>query len=73
MSIPHEFTAEAVRDLSQDGDRLYLGFLRSGEPFRSMFEANPWLIPPDMSKPLECGTGRYWDTTVARKHDYWKG
>ena len=25
-----------------------------------------------MRKPLEWGTGRYWDTTVARKHPYWR-
>ena len=29
-------------------------------------------MPPDIKKPLEWGTGMYWDTTVGRKHDYWK-
>jgi hypothetical protein len=36
-----------------------------------MHRNNPWLAPPDMREPLEWGTGRYWDTTVARKHPYW--
>ena len=72
MRIPREFTPDAVRESSPKGEQLYTGFLRSGEPFKSMLEANPWLMPPDMRKPLERGTGRYWDTTVGRKHDYWK-
>jgi ectoine hydroxylase-related dioxygenase (phytanoyl-CoA dioxygenase family) len=29
------------------------------------------MIPPDIKRPLEWGD-HYWDTTVARKHDYWK-
>lgn len=72
MGIPKEFTAEAVEGSSPREEQLYTAFLRSREPYSSLFENNPWLLPPDPGKPLEWGTGRYWDTTVARKHDYWK-
>jgi hypothetical protein len=72
MTVPREFTPEVVEERSPEGEQLYSSFLRSGEPFRSMFANNPWLLPPDPRKPLEWGTGRYWDTTVARKHEHWK-
>ncbi|XOV82770.1 MAG: phytanoyl-CoA dioxygenase family protein [bacterium] len=70
--IPPEFTAAAVASASPPQEQLYTGFLKSGEPYRSMYANNPWLLPPDYKKPLEWGTGRYWDTTVARKHPHWK-
>ena len=72
MKVPIEFTEEYVEENSPHDQQIYRDFLRSGEPFRSIFENNPWLMPPDIKKPLEWGTGMYWDTTVARKHDYWK-
>ena len=72
MSIPLEFTPAEVKARSPQEKQLYTDFLKCGEPFKSMFENNPWLLPPDLKKPLEWGTGRYWDTTVARKHEYWK-
>ena len=72
MAVPNEFTQQAVQARSPLDKQLYTDFLRSREPFNSMFESNPWLLPPDLKQPLEWGTGRYWDTTVARKHDYWK-
>lgn len=72
MTIPPEFTPEAVAAASPPEKQLFTEFLKSREPFESMLENNPWLRPPDTSKPLEWGTGRYWDTTVARKHEYWK-
>ena len=72
MAVPTEFTPEAVKSRSPLDKQLYTDFLKSGEPFKSMLESNPWLLPPDPKQPLEWGTGRYWDTTVARKHDYWK-
>ena len=72
MKVPVEFTTEYVESNSSNEQQLFRDFLRSGEPFRSIMENNPWLMPPDIKKPLEWGTGRYWDTTVARKHDYWK-
>lgn len=72
MSVPIEFTPDYVEENSLRDQHLFRSFLRSGQPFKSIIENNPWLMPPDLSKPLEWGTGRYWDTTVARKHDYWK-
>ena len=72
MKVPIEFTEEYVEENSPDDQQIYRDFLRSGEPFRSIFKNNPWLMPPDIKKPLEWGTGMYWDTTVGRKHDYWK-
>ena len=72
MKVPIEFTEEYVEENSPHDQQIYRDFLSSGEPFRSIFENNPWLMPPDIKKPLEWGTGMYWDTTVGRKHDYWK-
>ena len=46
-------------------------FLNSKEPYESLFKENPWMIPPNLKKPLEWGEN-YWNTTVARKHPYWK-
>lgn len=73
MTTPIEFTGEYVKAHSPEEDLLYAGFFNSGEPFRSMMKNNPWLRPPDVSKPLPWDTKRYWDTTVARKHPYWSG
>jgi len=72
MTIPSEFTQAAVEANSPSEDQLYSDFLRCGEPWKSMYRNNPWLLPPDIRQPLEWGTGRYWDTTVARKHPHWK-
>ena len=72
MTVPNEFTEAAVKTNSPREKQLYSDFLRCGEPWKSMYRNNPWLLPPDMRKPLEWGTGRYWDTTVARKHPHWK-
>lgn len=72
MTIPREFTRASVEENSPAEEQLYTAFLSCGEPWKSMYANNPWLAPPDLRKPLEWGTGRYWDTTVARKHPYWK-
>lgn len=72
MSIPVEFTAEAVAAAAQGADAPYRDFVRSGEPYRSLFAANPWMATPKRDEPLRWGEGRYYDTTVARKHPYWK-
>lgn len=72
MPIPPEFTKASVEENSPAEEQLYTAFLSCGEPWKSMYANNPWLAPPDLRKPLEWGTGRYWDTTVARKHPYWK-
>ncbi len=72
MTIPNEFTEAVVKTNSPREEQLYTDFLSCGEPWKSMYRNNPWLAPPDVTQPLEWGTGRYWDTTVARKHPYWK-
>lgn len=72
MSVPLEFTTAYVAENSTRDKQLYNDFLYCGEPYKSMFRNNPWLAPPDMRQPLPWGTGSYWDTTVARKHDDWK-
>ena len=72
MTIPIEFTSEYLQAHSAPENQLYREFLRCGEPWRSMFSNNPWLIPPDPREPLPKASGQYWDTTAARKHPYWK-
>jgi ectoine hydroxylase-related dioxygenase (phytanoyl-CoA dioxygenase family) len=70
--VPEEFTPEAVEAASVDAFTPYRSFLRSGEPYSSLFRHNTWLMPPKDSAELEWGVGRYYDTTVARKHEYWR-
>ena len=72
MKVPSEFTEAAVEANSPLEEQLYSDFIRCGEPWKSIFANNPRLVPPDTRKPLEWGNGMYWDTTVARKHPYWK-
>ena len=71
MSVPHEFTPEYVNANSPKEALLYADFFTSGEPWKSIFANNPWLRPPDTTKPLEFSDGQYWDTTIGRKHPYW--
>lgn len=71
MTVPPQFSAEYVKESSPPEELLYADFLQSYGPYRSMMANNPWLRPPDVTQPLEWGTGRYWDTTVGRKHPYW--
>ena len=72
MAIPHEFTEEAIAQASVDAFRPYNDFLQSGEPYVSIYLNNQWLTPPKDNEELEWGKGWYYDTTVARKHEYWK-
>jgi len=73
-----EFTAEAVKANSPKEIRMYQHIPGLQEPFKSLHAKNAWMRPPDPRKPLEWGPQpqygyeRYWDTTVARKHEYWK-
>ena len=55
MEIPIEFTKDYIEENSSLENQLFSGFLKSGEPYKSIFKNNPWLIPPDTSKPLEWG------------------
>ena len=72
MSIPFEFTRAAVASASVDVAAPYRDFVTSGEPYRSLLHHNPWLRPPKPGADLIWGEGRYYDTTVARKHPYWQ-
>jgi len=51
---------------------LFKSFLDSQEPYTSIFKNNPWLAPPNFKKPLSKKKFHYWNTTVGRKHPYWK-
>ena len=66
-----EFTKSYIEKSSPDEDRLFKDFLDSKEPYTSIFKNNPWLRPPDFKNPLKFD-GQYWDTTVGRKHPFWK-
>ena len=71
MSDIREFSQEYFDEHTTKENRLFNNFIDSMEPYKSIFQNNPWMIPPDIKRPLEWGD-HYWDTTVARKHDYWK-
>jgi len=71
MTKIKEFTQEYIDKNSPDKDKLFKQFLDSQEPYTSIFKNNPWLLPPDFKKPLESGD-HFWNTTVGRKHPYWK-
>ena len=71
MTEIKEFTQEYINKNSPDKDKLFKQFLDSQEPYTSIFKNNPWLLPPDFKKPLESGD-HFWNTTVGRKHLYWK-
>ena len=72
MTVPHEFTPSSIADASADETIPYAAFLGSGEPYASIFVNNMWLLPPQAGAELEWGAGWYYDTTVARKHEYWR-
>ena len=73
MTIPEEFTPEAVAAVSgADAFRPYESFLRCRQPVDSIVASNPWMRPPATTDEIVWGEGRYYDTTVARKHEYWK-
>lgn len=71
MTEIKEFTQEYIDKNSPEKDKLFKQFLDSQEPYTSIFKNNPWLLPPDFKKPLESGD-HFWNTTVGRKHPYWK-
>lgn len=71
-SLPPEFSAEAIAAASEDAATPYRDLIHSREPYRSLFRANPWMRAPRADEPLVWGQGKYYDTTVARKHPYWK-
>jgi ectoine hydroxylase-related dioxygenase (phytanoyl-CoA dioxygenase family) len=72
QSIPPEFSKQAIESASENIDTPYKDFVSSREPYRSLFKANPWMRPPKPSDTLVWGEGKYYDTTVGRKHPHWK-
>jgi len=72
MTVPHEFTVEAIAAASVDAAAPYKAFHTSGEPYRSLSRNNPWTRVPGPKDELEWGKGWYYDTTVARKHPHWR-
>ena len=72
MPIPREFTAETIEAASQDAFLPFKEFLECEQPYKSIIANNPWLKPPAEDEELVWGEGKYYDTTVARKHPYWK-
>ncbi len=53
MSIPEEFTPAAIEASSVNAFRPYREFLKSGEPYVSIFLNNMWLNPPKADAALE--------------------
>ena len=69
-----EFTAEAI-EAATEADNAFLPFkayLECREPFTSIIASSPWMTPPKEDEELVWGEGKYYDTTVSRKHPYWK-
>jgi len=72
MTIPIEFTQEAVASSSENAEAPYRDFIKSGEPYRSIVSNNPWMKPPRDDDDLVFGEDRYYDTTSCDKHSYWQ-
>ena len=70
--IPTEFSEKAIVATSDSAATPYRDFVHSREPYQSLYEANPNMRPPKTGERLLWGEGKYYDTTVARKHTYWK-
>ena len=85
MSIPVEFAEASIAERSQESSMLWESFVRSSEPMASLITNNPSLRPtygrntmknardPEITEePHGFTEDPYWETTVARKHHYWK-
>ena len=73
MTIPNEFTPESIAKVSDSTAFLpYQEFLRSRQPVDSILASNPWMKKPNGSDDVIWGTNQYYETTVGRKHHYWK-
>ena len=70
--IPTEFSEKAIVATSGSAATPYRDFVHSREPYQSLYEANPNMRPPKTGERLLWGEDKYYDTTVARKHAYWK-
>ena len=74
MNIPQEFSPSTINAAAKiDPQHTYDDFHKSGEPYRSLIDNNPWMRPPAPNKPLEWDAGWYYDTTIARLHPDWQG
>ena len=71
-ALPPEFSREAIAAASEDAEMPYRDFVDSREPYRSLYKANPWMRAPRTGDELIWGEGKYYDTTIARKHSYWR-
>lgn len=71
-TIPPEFSEEAIAAASESAATPYRDFVYSREPYRSLYQANPSMRPPKTGEPLIWGEDKYYDTTVASKHPYWR-
>ncbi|MEM7362912.1 MAG: phytanoyl-CoA dioxygenase family protein [Pseudomonadota bacterium] len=68
-----EFTPEAIESLSgPEAFKPYDQFLSCRQPVDSIVESNPWMRTPTTKEEVVWGEGRFYDTTVGRKHAYWK-
>jgi len=72
MTQIEQFSQEYIEKNTPEKDMLFKSFLDSQEPYTSIFKNNPWLAPPNFKKPLSKNKVHYWNTTVGRKHPYWK-
>ena len=70
--IPTEFSEKAIVATLDSAATPYRDFVHSREPYQSLYEANPNMRPPKTGERLLWGEDKYYDTTVARKHTYWK-
>ena len=70
--IPPEFSEKVIAATSDSAATPYRNFVHSREPYQSLYEANPDMRPPKTGERLLWGEDKYYDTTVARKHAYWK-
>ena len=70
--IPTEFSEKSIVATLDSAATPYRDFVHSREPYQSLYEANPNMRPPKTGERLLWGEDKYYDTTVARKHTYWK-
>jgi ectoine hydroxylase-related dioxygenase (phytanoyl-CoA dioxygenase family) len=70
--IPPEFSEKVIAATSDSAATPYRNFVHSREPYQSLYEANPDMRPPKTGERLLWGEDKYYYTTVARKHTYWK-
>ena len=70
--IPTEFSEKAIVATLDSAATPYRDFVHSRDPYQSLYEANPKMPPPKTRERLLWGEDKYYDTTVARKHAYWK-